>query len=353
MKRLYVCETPFQLIVSLFLIKQNFKNNVINDLIVTDDFSGAKKITSNIKKSNLFKSVYYYKKNCNNTFDKLKYLVNYKKLNKDIFGEYNDSYDEIYMWNYDSFTSTLRNSLNRKVKCFIFEEGYISYFPYKDVISRPWLLKIINIKNRFIFRKNRENIDGIYLFEPELLMYNPKCPIYKIDRTVYDLRDLSEIIDLIFESKRISKYYDKKYILFEENHPEYKDFEIFKKIINIVGKDNVIIKLHPRRFQNRFESLGVKTLGSDGVPWEAIALSKEFNDNVLISISSGSITSYRMLCGKKSQCYLLYKIESSNLKQFNLKYKSFWNNLESNIDEKGIHFPTNAKEFYDMLKEEK
>ena len=128
---------------------------------------------------------------------------------------------------------------------------------------------------------------------------------------------------------------------------------MFDNIINIVGKENVIIKLHPRTNEDRFSKKGIKTLGSDGVPWEAITCVGDFSNKIFIAISSSSITTHKMLFGNNMRAYMLFKFLQPGLKQFDKKYDHFWQNIEEKDFKKGgIYLPKTEKEFYNMLKKE-
>ena len=289
---------------------------------------------------------------------KFYYILHPKKIMEGIFGNNIPQYDEIYFWNSDFFTESIRSYYamqGKNLKCFIFEEGYISYFPFEDIAINGNDIKLIKFRNKLakIPHLVREKIDGLIVFEPSLLLAKPACPVYTIDRKIGDNKEFREIIDKIFNAKEVSKKYDKKYIIFEENRPEIDDEKLFDKIIDIVGKDNVIIKLHPVRKEDRFSKKDVKTLGSDGVPWEAIAFAGNFSDKVLIAIGSGSVTSYRILFGNNMKAFLMFKFLNSNIKQFDNKYQEFWDNLEAKDDKGGIYMPRTEEAFYQILEKEK
>ena len=364
MKKVFIVQTPYQLIVSL-MIKQQFCNKLDQlDLIITDTFSNYDKVSEKINNLNIFSNVYIVKlkdsllpqKRKINNLKKLYYILHPKKMVKKYL-ENIDDYDEMYCWNYDAFTANLRSYfsfIDKNIKVYLFEDGYVSYLPIDEVIPKRGFLKIIETRNKICGKRNitRENIDGLFLLDPSLLIYTPNFEIFKIDRSLIKTKEFKNMIDSIFNVRKSLKDYDRKYIIFEEYHPEYNDEEVFKKIIEIVGKENVLIKLHPRRTENRFKELGIKTLGSDGVPFEALALTNDFSNNVLISIGSGSVISYRMLFGNDMHGYLLFKFAGSNLKQFEKKYMEFWDNLESKDFDKGIHMPNSINQFIEMIKKE-
>lgn len=362
MKKLIICETPFQIIMALYIKKLYSNANDEVDIIIGNTFNNYRLISDRIKKTSIFQSIYnadikiFFERNKKKKLLSILKVLNLKKMMKEVFGENIKQYDEMYCWNYDPFTISVRSYFSfyqKKIKIFIFEEGYISYFPFDEVVHKQVATRIIEIRNKLFGISNitRDSIDGLLLFEPDLLLYNPKCQVYKMDRKVGLTDSFKRNIDNIFAASEVSLKYNKKYIIFEENHPEYNDEPIFDNIINKVGRENVIIKLHPLRKENRFEKKGVMTLGNDGVPWEAIAYFLDFSDKVLISIGSGSISSCRMLFGKKMNAFLIYKFMDTNLKQFDSKFCSFWNKLESKKMEGGIYMPRDEQEFYNMLDE--
>ena len=86
--------------------------------------------------------------------------------------------------------------------------------------------------------------------------------------------------------------YSEEVIFFEESYfadsIDVGDELIIKQIANKVGLDNFLLKIHPRNPVNRFESVGIHVNKDTSIPWEIIALNKDLNDKILITIASGS-----------------------------------------------------------------
>ena len=159
----------------------------------------------------------------------------------------------------------------------------------------------------------------------------------------------------IFEVGDIAKKYDRKYIIFEEaliaNDPTIDDEKLYDQVIKKVGKENVIIKLHPRIENNRFSKKGIKTLGSDGIPWEAITFTNDFSDKVFIAINSNTIPNYKMFFGNNFIGIMLFKMIKTNSICMNEKYSQFWENFEAIKGKKGVYFPKTVTEFNNLLEE--
>ena len=368
MKKVFICETPFQVIVSLFVKEQFTKPSDEVDLVIVDTFSGYDKVAEKIKEKGIYNKVYTAKlknvisfKNLWQYIPKLFFILFPKIMINRRWSKNIEKYDEMYCWNYDVFTASVRSYYafrGHYPKVFMCEEAYMSYFPINDMYPIRGFMKILETRNKLFGKSNivRSNIDGWLFFEPENLLYKPNCKIYQIKRDLSSKKEFKDTVDYIFGASKVIKNYDKKYIIFEEaalaNNKDIDDEKVFDKIIDIVGRENVIIKLHPRTSTDRFTKKGIKTLGSDGIPWEAITCVGDFSDKVFISISSSSITTYKMFYGNKMNAYMLFKFLKPNLKQFDSKYDEFWDKFGKVTDEGGIHIPETEEEFYECLKKE-
>ena len=84
-------------------------------------------------------------------------------------------YDELYCWNYDIATASIRSYYalkNHKLKLYLFEEGYASYLPIDEVAKIKKTLRLLELRNKIIGigYANRDHLDGLILFEPKNLI---------------------------------------------------------------------------------------------------------------------------------------------------------------------------------------
>ncbi len=352
MNKLFICRTPMQIIIAICIKKQFFNKKDITDLIIMNTFNNYDVISEKIKELKIFNNVYnaeFIKKKSK----KLDFVFNTNKYFKNIILKDNNFYDELYFWNYDFYTASLRAYLykkNKNIKTFLFEEAYTMYFPYKDLNKEQLFFKLITLKNK-IFHHNltRDNIDGLFMLEPKLLLYKPKCPVFKIDSKIIKSKNVKDIILKIFNVNNAINKYDKKYIFLEDGREEYNDDLVIDNLIKKVGKENIIVKSHPRRNPDRFIKKGLKVLGNDGIPWEALVMAGDFSKKIIITISSSSVISQRLLLGKSSNAFLLFKAFHLPVKEFNGDYVKFWDNLESSDINSGIHIPKTFEEFYNII----
>ena len=87
-----------------------------------------------------------------------------------------------------------------------------------------------------------------------------------------------------------------------------EDFEVDTalKIAELVGKDNLIVKVHPRDRSGKFESSGLNIDRNSSVPWESIQLNYDFSDHVFLTISSNSVFGVNVMMKKQAKVFFLY-----------------------------------------------
>ncbi|HGT1350754.1 TPA: hypothetical protein ACMUTV_003105, partial [Enterococcus faecium] len=114
-------------------------------------------------------------------------------------------------------------------------------------------------------------------------------------RTALQLSDIfNPMIDIYKEKKYIffTSVYD-----FEGGEP-VGEYELVCKIADLVGKDNLIVKTHPRDVRTIYKDNGFIEDKNSSIPWEAIQLSGDFNDKIFMTINSGSVISGSTMSAK-------------------------------------------------------
>lgn len=352
-KNLIIANTYFQLLTAINLTINNFKSDECS-IVLTDKSFGVQEKVEKIKKLNLFKEVIYIesKRICDksNKVNKyITYLFNRKLILKDLI---KDDYDNIIFFNYDILMYAIVDEIyerNNNVCLQEYDEGYITYL-YDREINK------INLLLRKIFRKVdiKSKIDSKYLYHPELICYKTNKKIKKINPLDGDanlVKYFNEVFD--YNEKLFIK---EKYIFFEESffcdNKEIDDLDLILDIANVVGKDNLIVKLHPRNKINRFEKYGIHTMKNIGIPWEIIQMNDDFSNKVLLTISSGSVLASRLYFNDDIKTYLLYNCTSQMSDMVTDKYKEYLNKLKSNIGIDSFIIPNCKSEFLDMIRKE-
>lgn len=303
-QKLFLCNTVYQLFVAIWMKHSLFKNDEV-DVIVSDHTKDADLLCKRINECNLFDECFYTKnfpfaRGYTPTTNIMRrhpnyYLKKYFKTRK--------CYDEIYVSNVDYFSRLLYNALkkrNKNCKLYLYEDGLSTYSKIFEKrylkCNTAYTSKIQEFTFKHIFKESLifSNVSGMYLFNPKYLMWQTDFEIIKLKKI--DRTDASFIkyCNHIFNYSNEQDEYSEPYIFMEESFnvegTPLNDIEILEKVAKNVGKDNIIIKRHPRDTTNRFELNGFKTNQNTAIPWEVVVLNmKDPLDKTIISVCSGSM----------------------------------------------------------------
>lgn len=318
-RSLIIVNQLFQVMVAAHLRKTILKNEKV-DLLLIDSCVGIKEVYKQIGDTTIFNNIYIEKNETfKNTFEKITKSLYYLFDRKYAYlNEYNFKpshiYSKIFINNFTLYACELvqKMSLNNPVELFRFEEGcgsYLSEFSFVDK-RRNFVLKTKNFLS-LIFNQPQilKLFKGHYFFSPELIQYKTRYNIYGM--TNFDFRD-KEFQNYIVQAYRMPEEneFDRKYIFFEENIPDgtINDFDLVMKIAEKVGKENLIVKLHPRRPIDRFSKYGIKVSKSVGIPWEALLMKYDFSDKVIMTISSSVAFSSRLYFNLSLKTFMLFRV---------------------------------------------
>lgn len=314
-KNLYICKTPFQIITSIMLHKNDFAGEKA-DVVICSTMRDYMKVIKNMQALNIFDNVY------SASFDIVNSAITMSMgvLNPGYFlkksGFCQSGYSRIFTHGmFGDFDNAVFH-YNKDAEIMLFDEGYSSY-----MYSRVEDFNRFSKGHKFFYKLSKllygrkyinESAKKIYLYKPELCVNKLPFEVCRISIDYTRMNEFVQIISSIFEIDNIVNEYDSDYIFFEEcfglDFSKNGDMEIIGTIADIVGKDKMMVKLHPRDKTNRFENEGIKTNITVGVPWEALALNMHNTNKTLITFSSGSVISCKFLCNDNSKTILLYKL---------------------------------------------
>lgn len=358
MKVIIIISSYFQLIVAIQLKRTVLKECEV-DVVITDKSSHAEKVYKKLQNVDLFNKVillqcreYLY---AGNFIEKtMKYLyANF--FPKHVFKELDlieDKYD-LLLYHNDTLDAAviydILHQRNNLLKCRRFEEGYSIYIPLENTKTRG------NKLRNMLWKKNlREITELVYLFHPSLAVVDFPYPVFEIEKPTKNDKELKDICNYIFEYHKDEEHF-KKYIFFEEafaTDGEYiSDLELVKEIADIVGKENIVVKLHPRSFENRFEKLGISTTKSGSVPWEVIQMNYDLGEHVLLTISSGSVLASALYFNENVKTYMLYACLDKKPKKISEEFIQYMSKVMQ-CSEKNIVIPSSNVLLTKMLLEE-
>lgn len=362
-RRLFVVNTLFQLMTAINLNLKVFSDGD-NDIFITDCSVGAEKIAENLKNECIFSNVYYIlteeKIQTKTVKDKVRRFIEYffepNQMFDNIVPDISYAYDELLFYNYDTLVTYIFNKIlkeNNNASWSRFEEGYISYF-YGEIESR---IVMLSEKIHCFFKRENsmaQHCDSYYFYEPNLVLFNKDYKIKKIPKI--DKND-SKIIQHINNTFGITdvpdEYKSVKYIFFEEqfsfDNSGVEDYELISKICEAVGKENILVKMHPRNRKNRFLNDEIKTNKTIGIPWEVIHLNRSFENKVFVAISCGSILSSKILFSESVKSILLYKCVNKCPPLVNEKYEIYIKKL-CDLYGTELIVPENMEQAIEILK---
>ena len=310
-KVLIICRTPFQVITGLIIAHNKEKESYV-DLMVTSDFKGAGNIVNECKKLSCFRNVFY----CD--YSRFRYFLGVlfpqiflRQFNKELISNYGLIYT-------NSVMGDLENALiyyNKHAGFVLYDEGYSSYLGLSLSIDLSFKHGLCQKISHFLFRREYSHhlIIKQLLYDTDLIVMDMPYKVEQLwNHDSADEKMVMNDVSNIFDVKNHIKEYDKKYIYFEEcfacDFNNNGDFEIINTVRDIVGTENLMVKLHPRDNTNRFSKLGIATNKKIGIPTEAL-ISEMSNKNVVfLSFSSGSTINYKFISDCKIKTILLYKL---------------------------------------------
>ena len=320
---LFVCNTYYQLIMAINMRITLFKNDKAT-LLLSNHSKNADVIVQNLKKLQVFDKTEYIKtKNIdygnrnklNNLYDYLKLIFGKNKEIKDLVSD--RKYNKFLYFNQNLSSNLIFNILaqaNKYIEACQFEEGILSYPNIEGNNLRD--LKFGRTKLwctlRRIFSKPVliKSTKKVYCLYPDL--YFGKLLVEKIPSIKTD-SELTNILKKVFNVDIDKKSYKEKYIYFSsicdfEGGKPIGEFELIKNIAHLVGKDNLLIKIHPRDVRDIYKKEGLKIAQASSIPWEVIQLLYDFEDKVFLTATSSSVLMSAAITGKSTKAFYLYKL---------------------------------------------
>ncbi len=352
---LMIVNTYFQLIVAISLKLNNLKDDNV-DIIISDRSRDSDLIYNNIKKQNIFENCYkaninFVSKHKKNYIHKILRLVNRNSILKHINMQKYE-YDYLYFYNKDILSITVMNEClknNQNLKICRFEEGFGSYLS-ETFLGTERLNQIINKL------KINDLTEFYYCYNPDLMLLDEQFEYKKIFPLNRDDANLKNIINSVFGYDGSNEEYKEKYIFFEESFfcekKKINDLELVLKIADIVGRENLLVKLHPRSKVDRFKEYGISTNKTIGIPWEVIQLNNDFSDKVFLTISSGSVLASKLYFNDNIKTYLLFNCTEQMSDMVTDKYHRYLEKVEEKFGLNGFIIPEDADRFEKLLKKD-
>ena len=304
------------------------------DVILSDHSANAEKYAEGLRKSGIFRRVKYIEtkyiwrsySNMQKVFDACRMLFHNNMYSRMLWDDGID-YDRIFFFNAclelsAFFEKAIRFSGGRKIPELIrYEEGLFS--TGRLLAFEPEGRQ----KLAYIFDKLRgrlsifDNTHTFMCFYPELLgVKSPgDCPDKLKDYSVIRIpaitedRDFLTCINTVFDYDPSADSFPQKYIYFQtaidvEFHISEIDFIL--KVSEVVGKDNLLVKIHPRSEADVYRRAGLNVIKNTSIPWEVVQLNHDFKNHVFVSLCSGSVFNITAMKNENIPVFMLYPMSA-------------------------------------------
>lgn len=359
-KVLVIVNTYFQLMTAIQLVlKVYIKADV--DFIITDNLISYNEISKKIEERNIISKVYRAKTRSitipRTRADKFKavlYTISSEKFIKQRTDFVKDKYDLLLFHNLDVFTYIIYSYIvkeNPNTRLGRYEEGFSIYLTFNDRLKSEkiceWIFKILRRKSIV------KNISVIYLYHKEYLTYKIPYHIENIPLLSKTDETYKSVINYIFQYDG-NNIETRLAIIFEEcffaDKTPIDDYSLFCRVIQIVGAQKTSIKLHPRNLENRFCNTGALVFNGGNAPWEVLQLNGDYTDNILITITSGSVLASMLYFNEPISIIFLYKIVGGNFK-IKKNYDIYLQKVCNNNPNTKIYIPKSQDELSKILGE--
>ena len=241
-------------------------------------------------------------------FQKIPHVIRfyfYKKQINNLF------FDEMIVSNYDMrmySVFAILSQYNLKLKLSRYEEGILSYS--MELLFTP-IRRMIGYLRKLQGKAVIEDaFSNFYCFYPSLYheyLHAEGIPLIKRES------DLKAVLQNIFEIHENNLQYTQKYIFFTsvydfEGGEPIGEYELACRIADLVGKENMLIKTHPRDKRTVYTDNGFNVDKNSAIPWEVIQLSRDFSDNVFLTVNSGSVLAGSFMSEKAIKTFYMYKL---------------------------------------------
>lgn len=356
MRILFLCNTLYQ-IIGASCIRKMFPD--FEAEIILSNHSTANDIIYKrlIEKTIIFDKAYYveskqlYDEDAKITkAEKMRKLKDEKSVLN--YVKIKEKYDMFFCANAEPFSERLVNYIlrtNSKAVINWFEDGLSAYCSDKGYFPGWKSMIKSKIKAMLGIYGVTTSVDNYYVFRPEKMEWKPRA---KLKRIAPLENELADELAILFDFKNCIDKYEEKYIFFEDGLKDWEDetdVKLVQRMAEIVGKDNILVKIHPRNPVNRFANLGFKTNKDMSVPWEVIASNIDIENKILVTMYSQSIVTPYILTGKKGKSISLGKLEKRGSETtyalFDYLYRTYFS-----IDSM-YYVPETESEFVSILKE--
>ena len=337
MKRLIICNTYSQLILAFQLKLTLFANDEV-DLWISDNSTNSEEVFLRVKSTKLFNKIKFLE--LKSFFYGRSVLKSLEDIWTYNFGAIKNAekYDEIIFYNFTLSIYALSDyyyKIGHNCQWSRFEEGI---FSYNTDFPKSIRLKVTGLFRLFIKRPDVLNlVTRFYCVYPWLKNTHLNWELVKIPDFFETKNKLLFYLNYVFDYHSNIKM--PKYIYFAsssdvDNKP-FGETSTVIKLANFLGKENFIVKMHPRDNRTIYQDLGINVLDKSFIPWEIIQLNMDITKHCLLTVNSGAFITISAMLKSQVSGYFLYNMLVSTSQSF-ISRKYEIHEMLSKLHAKGI-----------------
>lgn len=367
---LFICNSYLQLFNAINLTMQSLKDTKV-DVIITDHSVGSFAVTDRLRQVSVFDMVFEvsdcdysnyvgytsaHSKACVKLMESMGSYFGKKRLIHGAAALWNGdgSYDSLYIANYNRFSKGVFFRLlqrNSKLKLYMFDEGWFTY-----TINMLQQGKFDSMINRFFpcYAIAHQHLAQLWLYEPELLQASYGVSVCRIPPITPQHHAVRKIINFVFDYENMVDTYDEPFLFFEESFFQdgitNGDLDVVLQISKQVGKDNLLVKRHPRNRVNRFEAAGIKTNQVAGIPFEVICMNMpDMVNKTFLSISSTAALTPKLILNAHPKTILLYKAIDFPIRTLSSQFTEYIRRFKTLDESMQLYTPNSLEDLQTLI----
>ncbi len=350
---LFLIMTPSQLLNAIVLSKMVLKD-IECDAYITANLD---KYKSAVERCQVFKNVYSYEllpdiTRRQNIFKRMlvrvKNAMDVKKIPGMVPSDLK-KYECIFasgvsLRNYEIYYAAKR--LNPSVRISLYEEGICEYYSLTQKSKSKKLFSHFFFHSYYL-----EDCRELYVYEPGIVKsYWDNITVKAIPR-FYDDKDLMSLLNNVFSFNiEETRIYLKKVVFLESCYDEDLEsekyqLELLNKVIEAVGTEKVIVKLHPRSSKDKYPE-NIKSVYSY-IPFEILAANMDLDGCAFVSTCTSAIVNPKLILNKEPVVVCLDRINNKELNESDYVFDRVAGLYES----KRFYMPGSEAELTDALNE--
>lgn len=338
-RALFRCQSVYQLLNAI-VIKMTALKKVPADIILTKT-TRFDDIVDRLKETQIFEEVIF-------SDDTPQVYLDWRGLSVD---KQRDIWENPHKYicpidisqNYTDYYVAVADEYNKIFYYYLLNKGnLLNVHFYEDGMNSYILSNIAGCKNDFINHEYfgeysfAKNISEHYVYRPDVVVnVNDAIKYTAIDKIDSLTQKQKKILSNVFGNSILPT---QKYIFLEEAFFEdgiaSTDVELLDQIAEVVGKENIIVKLHPRNRIDRFSARGYAVMKNTTTPWEIVLLNSDISEKVFLTISSTAAMSAGLSFNKEFRAIYMYQVMTlgANIQVRQKGFTSLISNMKKQIN---------------------